>query len=303
MENNEFKKTVVRVGIVTIIWNAVLSLGKLVVGLLAKSSSLISDSIHSASDVFSTIIVMIGAKLSTKKADKEHPFGHERMESIASIILAMLLGGTAVLLGYNGVISIIEFCKGNIVEKNQFIYVALACAVLSIVIKGIMFIYTLKASKRINSTSLKADAYHHLSDSLSSIGSALGAIGILIGGYFSILDPIACLVIAVFILKVAIDIARDAINQVVDKAAPEEYQNEIKMLVKGYPGVINVNSLKTRQFGNKYYVELAIAVDGNITVYEGHAIARGVHDMLESKYDNIKHCMIHVDPNTIDDEK
>lgn len=303
MENNEFKKTVVKVGIITIIWNAVLSLAKLVAGFLSKSSSLISDSIHSASDVFSTIIVMIGAKMSSKAADKEHPFGHERMESIASIILAMLLGGTAVLLGYNGVLSIIDFCKGNIIEKNQFIYVALGCAILSIVIKGLMFVYTIKEAKKINSTSLKADAYHHLSDSLSSIGSALGAIGILIGGYFSILDPIASLIISLFILKVAIDIARDSINQVVDKSAPEEYEEEIKTLVSGYPGVLNVNSLKTRQFGNKYYIELAIEVDGNITVYEGHAIARGVHDMLESKYGNIKHCMIHVDPDSENVEK
>ncbi|MGM9968795.1 MAG: cation diffusion facilitator family transporter [Anaeroplasma sp.] len=296
METKEIKKTIVKIGVVTIIWNAILSIGKLIAGTLAKSSSLISDAIHSASDVFSTIVVMIGAKLSTKEPDKEHPFGHERMESIASIILAMLLGGTALVLGYNGVIAIIDFAKGILPEKTDFIFLALVCAIISIIAKFLMYLYTIIAARKINSISLKADAYHHLSDSLSSIGSVLGIIGMIIGGYWAILDPIACIIISLFILKIAFDIAVQSINQVVDKAAPEEYEEEIKKIATTYPGIINLNSIKTRQFGNKYYIELAIAVDGNKSVYEGHKIARELHDYLENKYSNIKHCMIHVDP-------
>lgn len=296
MENKAFEKTVFKVGIVTIIWNAILSLAKAIIGILASSSSLVSDAVHSASDVFSTVIVMIGAKLSCKAPDKEHPFGHERMESIASIILAMLLAGTAFLLGYNGVLSIIEFAKGNVPESNGTIWLALGCAVGSIIVKFLMYVYTIKNAKKINSTALKADAFHHLSDSLSSIGSVLGVIGMLIGGAWAILDPIACLIISIFIVKVAFDIGKDAIGQVVDKSAPEEFNNGIRKIVKKHEEVRRVNGLKTRQFGNKIYVELEVAVDGKISVEEGHNIAEKIHDEIEEKYPDVKHCMVHVDP-------
>lgn len=297
MKEANYKKTIFRVGIVTIIFNLLLTLGKLIAGALAKSSSLISDGVHSGSDVLSTVVVMVGAKLSVKEPDKDHPFGHERMESIASIVLAMLLVGTAVLLGYTGVTSIVEFAKGNIPQKSEFIYLALGFAVASIVVKFLMFVYTIINAKKINSTSLKADAYHHLSDSLSSIGSVLGIVGILIGGYWAILDPIACLIIALFIIKVAFDILKQAINEVVDKSAPEEFNEEIKNFASSIEGVQHVNTLRTRMFGNKYYIELAIAVDPNITVMEGHEIGSHIHHEIEKNYPNVKHCTVHIDPH------
>ncbi len=290
------KKIIYKVSIVTIVMNAILTIGKIIAGALAKSSSLISDGVHSGSDVLSTIIVMIGAKFSNKEADEDHPYGHERMESIASILLAMLLVGTAVLLGYNGIISIIDFSKGNIPEKSSFIYLALGFAIASIVIKFWMFIYTLSAAKKVKSTALKADAYHHLSDSLSSIGSVLGIVGIMIGGYWAILDPIASLIIALFILKVSYDICKEAIDQLVDKAAPQEFYDELIKLIESSEGVRNVNKLRTRQFGNKIYIELSIAVDPNITVSEGHEIGSKIHHKIEEKYENVKHCSVHIDP-------
>jgi len=296
MESENYKKTVLKVGIVTIIWNVILTLGKVIVGIIAKSSSLISDGVHSGSDVISTIIVMIGARLSTKKADKDHPYGHERIESIATIILALLLFATALLLGYQGVMSIIRFANGEKFEKTNIIWVAFGFAVASIIIKFWMFLYTKKAAKRINSTSLKADAYHHLSDSLSSIGSLLGIIGLIIGGNWAILDPIASIIISLFIIRVAYVIGKEGIDQVVDKTAPEEFQNMVKDITLKIEGVKKVNDLKTRQFGNKYYVDIEIAVDGSISVKEGHNIANKVHDALEHKFENIKHCMVHVDP-------
>ncbi|MCQ2771882.1 MAG: cation diffusion facilitator family transporter [Bacilli bacterium] len=293
---DSYSKEIRKVGIVTIIWNVLLSLIKVVAGILSSASSLISDGIHSASDVLSTVVVLIGAKLSSKSPDKEHPFGHERMESIASIILAMLLGGTSFLLGYRGIVSIINYSKGIVPTSSGFIYLALGSSIASIVVKFVMYLYTVRVAKKINSTSLKADAYHHLSDSLSSIGSVLGIAGLMIGGNWSILDPIASIIIALFILKVAFDIAKAAVNEVVDHSAPEEFEKEIRNITTSTKGVLNINSLKTRQFGNKFYVELEIAVDGSITVEEGHNIAKSVHDKIESNFSNIKHCMVHVDP-------
>lgn len=297
MNELEYKKTVFKVGIITIVGNLLLTIGKIIAGILAKSNSLISDGVHSGSDVLSTIIVMIGAKLSSKKADKDHPFGHERIESIASIILGMLLIGTAILLGYTGITSIIEFSKGNIPTRSEFIYVALGFAIASIVVKFLMYLYTIVNAKKINSTALKADAYHHLSDSLSSIGSVLGIVGILIGGKWAILDPIASLIIALFIIKVAIDILIAAFNEVVDKSADDEFNQKVYEIAKQVEGVQEINSLKTRQFGNRYYVELEIAVDPKITVEEGHAIGSMVHHNIEKELKEIKHCMVHVDPH------
>ncbi len=297
MDDNEYKKTIIRVSIVTIIWNAILSFAKVIIGFIAGAVSLISDGFHSLSDVLSTIIVMIGAKVSTKKEDKGHPFGHERFESVASIILALLLFDTALILGYKGVLSIIDFANGKRLEATSFIYVALGCAIASIIIKFFMYLYTIIKAKKINSPSLKADGYHHLSDSLSSIGSVVGIIGLIIGGNLELFDPIASIVIALFIIKVSIDIFMEAINELVDKAAPSEVENEIKGLVLKCDGVISINSLKTRMFGNKLYVELEIVVDSNITVKEGHNIAKNVHDVIESSNSNVKHCMVHVDPS------
>lgn len=297
MKNNEYKKTIIRVSIITIIWNAILSFAKVIIGFIAGAVSLISDGFHSLSDVLSTIIVMIGAKVSTKKEDKGHPFGHERFESVASIILALLLFDTALILGYKGVLSIIDFANGKKIEATSFIYVALGCAIASIIIKFFMYLYTIMNAKKINSPSLKADGYHHLSDSLSSIGSVVGIIGLIIGGNLELFDPIASIVIALFIIKVSIDIFMEAIDELVDKAAPSEIENEIKGLVLKCDGVICINSLKTRMFGNKLYVELEIVVDSNITVKEGHNIAKSVHDVIESNNSNVKHCMVHVDPS------
>ena len=214
---NSYSKAITKVSIITIIGNVLLSIGKIVIGIIAHVSALISDGIHSVSDVGSTIVVMIGAKISTKKPDFEHPYGHERYESISSIILAMILGATAILLGYNGVVSIIDFVNGQHIVEHNYLTLALIMAIVSIVVKFLMFLYTYIVAKKINSTSLKADGYHHLSDSLSSFGSLLGIIGLKIGGNWEILDPIASIIIALFILKVAIDIAKVSIGEVVDK--------------------------------------------------------------------------------------
>lgn len=297
VSDKEYKKEIGKCGAITIVLNFILTIAKVIGGILAKSTSLISDGIHSASDVLSTIVVIIGAKMARKKADKEHPFGHERLESVALVILAVLLAITAIMLGYKGVISIIDFCNGNYsYESGALVYVALAFAISSIIIKGWMYIYTKNVAKKIKSETLRADAIHHLTDSISSIASVLGIVGIIIGGNIVILDPIMAIIISLFILKVSFDIFKDGINELVDKSAPDEFIKNITIDINSCEGVLGINSLKTRMFGNKIYVELEIAVLDSLSVKEGHDIAKSVHDMLENKYENIKHCMVHVDP-------
>lgn len=297
MKELEYKKTIYKVSIITIIWNTILSLSKVIIGIISKASSLITDGIHSASDVLSTIIVIIGAKLSTKKEDKIHPFGHERFESISTIILSILLFDTALILGYKGILAIIDYCNGVRIGANNFIYIALGCAILSIVVKFFMYLYTLINAKKINSPSLKADSYHHLSDSLSSFGSLLGIIGLIIAKDFEIMDPIASIIIALFIVKVSFDIFKESINELVDKSASDEINEKFMKIALSIDGVLRLNSLKTRVFGNKLYVEIEIVVDGDISVKKGHEIAKNVHDAIENENENVKHCMVHVDPD------
>ncbi|MDE6001118.1 MAG: cation diffusion facilitator family transporter, partial [Clostridia bacterium] len=274
-----------------IITNAALSLFKLLAGIFGNSYALISDSIHSASDVFSTVIVLIGVKISAKKADKKHPFGHERFECVAAIILAAVLFATGIYVGYKGVYDIVT---GN--YKNFAVpgIVALVAAAVSIVVKEGMFWYTIKAAKRVNSSALKADAWHHRSDAFSSIGSLVGVIGGLCG--VKILDSIACIVICLLILKAAIQIFIDAIKKMTDEACDEKTESNIKSFIESCEGVKRVDELLTRLFGNRIYVIAEIACDKDLPLFQAHEIAEKVHSEIEENFPLVKHITVHVNP-------
>ena len=189
--------------------NLMLSLIKLIAGILGHSSAMISDAVHSASDVFSTVIVIIGVRISNRESDKNHPYGHERLENVASILLAVILAATGAGIGYNGIRTIISGTEGaGIVIPTAL---PLAAAVISIAVKEGMYWYTIRAAKEINSGALKADAWHHRSDALSSVGSFFGILGAKAG--FPILDPLASVVICVFILKASYDIFMDSVGK------------------------------------------------------------------------------------------
>ena len=287
MENTS--KIAFRVSRISIYANAALSAVKLLAGLIAHSGAMVSDAVHSISDVFSTFIVMIGVRLAGKESDKEHPYGHERMECVAAIVLAGVLLATGLMIGYSGVQKILH------PEELQVPGVlALAAALLSIAVKEAMFQYTRKAAKQIDSDALMADAWHHRSDALSSIGALIGIGGALLG--LPILDPIASLVICVFIAKAAYDIFRDAINKMVDESVDEETEKALRACAMAHPGVLGIDRLMTRKFGSRVYVEMEIAVDGSIPLTDAHAIAEGVHNDIEQQYPKVKHIMIHVNP-------
>jgi len=284
-------KIAMRVSIISIVVNIALSLLKLVAGILAKSGAMISDAVHSASDVFSTFVVMIGVSMSAKKPDKEHPYGHERLECVASIILATVLAVTGIGIGLSGINKI----TGGEYEKLAIPgTLALAAAIISIVVKELMFQYTKTAAKKVNSGALMADAWHHRSDALSSIGSFAGILGARLG--YPVLDPIASVVICAFIEKVAIDIFKDAIDKMVDKSCSDEVIAKMKEVILDVPDVIGIDDLKTRLFGAKAYVEVEILMDGTKTLIDAHETAEIVHDLIEEKFPEVKHCMVHVNP-------
>lgn len=284
------------VSTVSIVVNMLLSLFKLIAGIVGRSGAMISDAIHSASDVFSTIIVMIGVTVSKKKEDNQHQYGHERLECVASLILAVILAITGLGVGLTGIRKI---AGGNYGELEIPGLLALLAAVISIVVKEWMYWYTRFAAKKINSGALMADAWHHRSDALSSIGAFIGIFGSRLG--YPIFDPIASVVICIFIEKASIDIFMDAINKMIDKSCSDETIENMKNVILQQPGVTRIDLIKTRLFGSKVYVDVEIAMDGTISLSDSHEVAQKVHDAIEHGFPDVKHCMVHVNPLQHDD--
>lgn len=289
MEQQE--QIAVRVSTVTILLNTLLSVGKLAAGLLARSGAMVSDAVHSASDVFSTVIVLIGVKISGKASDREHPYGHERMECVAAIVLSVILLVTGLFIGDAGLRKIVSAGESTLPVPGL---PALIAAVVSIAVKEGMFWYTRHYAKLLDSGALMADAWHHRSDALSSVGSLVGIVGARLG--FPILDPVASLVICVFIGKAAVEIFIDAINKMVDHSCDPETEQAIRDCAAKHAGVRGIDLLMTREFGNRIYIEMEISVDGQLPLVEAHAIAEQIHDDIESAFPKVKHIMIHVNP-------
>lgn len=280
-----------RVSVHTIIGNVALSAFKLFAGIVAHSTAMLSDAVHSLSDVMSTLIVMVGIKLSHKESDSNHQYGHERMECVASILLAVLLAITGAGIGYTGLQKVLQ---GNMAAVEVPGVLALVAAVVSIAVKEAMYWYTRKAAKHINSGALMADAWHHRSDALSSIGGFVGILGARLG--LPVMDPLAAVVICLFIIKAAYDVFMDAVSKMTDEACDEETARALLALISGQPGVLGVDKMKTRLFGNKLYVDVEIKVQGALPLTQAHGIAQQVHDILEETFPQIKHCMVHVNP-------
>lgn len=276
------------VGMKTLIANVILSVVKIIAGFVAQSSAMIADGVHTVSDVISTVAVMIGVKFSEKEADEGHPYGHERIESVVTVLLSLMLSVTGFGIAFSGIKTIVyrEFTTPGAL--------ALAAAFASIVVKELMYRYTLKAAEKINSTALKADAWHHRSDAFSSIGTLVGIGGAILG--LQILDPIAGIIVSVLIIRVGFEILMQGLNQLVDRAADGDTIKNIEKNIENVKGVLRVDDVKTRLHGSRLYVDVEISVDSNITVGEGHSIAETVHKNIEKTIPDVKHCMVHVNP-------
>lgn len=288
MNSEQRIKIANRVSLITIIANIILSVIKVFIGFIGKSNAIIADGFHSLSDVFSTVIALIGIRLANKADDENHPYGHEKIEPVMGKILANILLLTALFMGYNGIKSII---RGDYTVPGS---ITIYAAIFSIVVKEWMYRYTVRAAKKIESSGLLADAWHHRTDALSSVGSLIGVTGAILG--YPILDSIAAVVISVFVAKVAIDIYLQSIKELIDSAADEETIDDIKKIILETQGVIEIDELKTRIHANKLYVDVEISVNKDLSVSQAHDIAENVHDKIEKGIRKVKHCMVHVNP-------
>lgn len=280
-----------RLSMVSLIGNALLSGFKLLAGVWGHSGAMISDAIHSFSDVLTTFIAWFGVKVSRRAADASHPYGHERLECVASLLLGIVLMGTGIGVGRAGLETIFSGQYETITPPGT---IALVAAVLSIVSKEAMYWYTRYYAKLIRSDAFMADAWHHRSDAFSSIGSLIGIGGAMLG--FPVMDSVASVVICVFILKVAYDILKDAVVKMLDTSCGEQYEEELQKFVSEQKDVVCVDTLHSRMFGSKVYVDLEIEVDGSKTLQEAHDVAERVHTELERRFPDIKHVMVHLNP-------
>lgn len=289
-ENLRYKKGQ-KISVISLVSNTLLALLKISIGFFANSKALIADGFHSVSDMASTIIVMISIKFSETPADKNHPYGHEKAEALGTNILAVILIITAIFLGRDAFLTIIE---GNIAEPGSW---AMAVAFLSILVKEALYRYTIKIGREINSRGLIADAHHHRSDAFSSIAALIGIGGAKLG--LRILDPIAGLVVAFLILKVGYEIMRDTSYELMDGRPDKEKINKIREDALSISGVIEIHDTKLRSYGPNYIADLKIVVADKLSVVEGHNIACKVENKIIDSNEDVKDVLVHVDPISI----
>lgn len=289
---NKTGDAALKVSLINMFLNIFLSVMKLAAGIMAHSNALVSDAIHSASDVFATLIVILGIFFSGKKADKEHPYGHERLECIAAMILGGVIFLTGAGIGREGLKKAADLYHGVQIEAPGM--AALIAAAVSIGIKEWMYRFGAGTAKRVDSAALLADAWHNRTDALASAG-ALAGIGCAMAG-FPVMDGIACAFISLCVIKAAVEIIQDAVGKIIDKACDDKTEEEMRALILGQQGVLGINELHTRLFGSRIYVDVEIAADGAISLENAHEIAENVHLSIEEKFPRVKHCMVHMDP-------
>ena len=292
MERN---KEIYKVTIVGGVVNVVLLLFKFVAGILGHSSAMVADAVHSLSDFVTDIIVLVFVHISGKPKDKDHDYGHGKYETLAMTMIGVALLAVAVGIEYSGLSKIIVWVQGGVLEAPGLL--ALWAALLSIVLKEAVFRYSMIKARQLNSQAVEANAWHHRSDALSSIGTAIGIGGaIFLGQRWTVLDPVASVIVGLFIIKVSVDLLRNGIGDLMEQSLPEDVEEEILQLAASVPGVVEPHELRTRRLGNHYAIELHVLMDGNITLCEAHDKASEVEDILRQHYGKETHIAVHVEP-------
>lgn len=287
---SEYQRTTKNLAFVGIAGNCALTAFKLAAGVLGNSAAMISDAIHSLSDVLATAIAYAGTKIAQKDPDEKHPYGHDRFECLASVVLGAILIATGLGIGYGGVSSLLS---GH-AASAALTALALVAAVASILGKEAMFQYTRFHAKRIKSSAFEADAWHHRSDALSSIGALIGIAASMAG--FPAGDAVASVVICLFIFKVAYEVVSDATSNMMDTPCDAETEEGIRAAIMAIAGIERIDMLRTRSFGSKIYVDAEVAIDGNLTLTKAHDIVEHAHDQVERSFPDVKHIMIHPNP-------
>lgn len=284
-----------RVTIVGAVLNLILIIFKMLAGILGRSGAMVADAIHSLSDFVTDVIVLVFVRISNKPRDVDHDYGHGKYETLATALIGVLLFvvGVGVLAG--GCSSILAYLRGETLGQPGM--VALWAAVVSVVTKEWLYRYTRAVGRRANSKAVVANAWHHRSDALSSVGTMVGVGGaILLGEDWRVLDPLAAVVVSVFILKVSADLVRPCVDELLEKSLPEDMERDITRLVLSAGGVAHLHNLCTRRIGNNVAIEFHICMDGNLSLTEAHRTASHIEELLREAYGERTHIVIHVEP-------
>ncbi len=293
--NNSRQREIYRVTIVGSVVNLLLLIFKFVAGIVGHSAAMVADSVHSLSDFVTDIVVVLFVRLSGRPADEDHDYGHGKFETFATLFVSLVLLGVAVMLFVNGVIDIVSALHGEKLETPGL--VALIAAAASIVIKEILYRYTVRCGKKLNSQVVVANAWHHRSDALSSIGVLVGVAGaMLLGGSWSILDPIAATIVSVFIAKVAYNLLMPSLEELLERSLPKEVEQRILEIILSVDGVSSPHHLRTRRIGNAYAIEVHIRMDGDMTLAQSHTVTTTVERLLKQEFGDSTHVGIHTEP-------
>ena len=275
--------------------NVILLLFKFVAGVIGHSSAMIADAVHSLSDFVTDIIVLVFVKISNKPQDKSHDYGHGKYETLALTIIGIALMAVAIGIIVKGAVKIASWANGETLEAPGML--AFWAAIVSIVLKEAVYRYSIIKAKQLDSKAVEANAWHHRSDALSSIGTAIGIGGaIFLGQRWVILDPVASVVVGAFIVKVAFDLLKNGIGDLMEQSLPDQVEDEILSLARGVDGVTEPHDLRTRRIGNHYAIELHILMDGGISLKEAHDKASEVEDILRQRFGEETHVVVHVEP-------
>lgn len=292
MERN---KEIYRVTIVGGVVNVVLLLFKFVAGILGHSAAMVADAVHSLSDFVTDIIVLAFVHISGKPQDKSHDYGHGKYETLATTLIGAALLLVAIGILYSGATKIVAWIGGEQLQAPGML--ALWAALLSIVLKEGVFRYSMVKARQLKSQAIEANAWHHRSDALSSVGTAIGIGGaIFFGQRWTVLDPVASVIVGIFIIKVALELLRNGIGDLMEQSLPDAIENEILQSVEALPGLVKPHDLRTRRIGNHYAIELHILMDGDMTLREAHDKASEVEELLKSRYGKETHVAVHMEP-------
>ena len=294
-EKSSRERGIYKVTIVGSIVNFLLLVFKFFAGIAGHSAAMLADAVHSLSDFITDIVVIVFVRIAGKPEDKGHDYGHGKYETLATAIIGLLLLCVGFGIFWNGASSIYTFLRGGQLESPGV--VALVAALVSIVSKEILYQYTVIQGKKLNSQAVIANAWHHRSDALSSIGTAIGIGGaILLGDHWRVLDPVAAVVVSFFIMKVSVRLLIPCVDELLEKSLPEDVEKEIEQTVLSFPGVSQPHHLRTRRIGNYYAIELHVRMDGKITLEEAHSTATAIENKLKEMFGKGTHVGIHVEP-------
>ena len=289
------EQKIYRTTLIGSVGNLLLLAFKFAAGIVGRSSAMIADAIHSLSDFLTDILVLVFVKISARPQDVSHDYGHGKYETLATFFIGLALLGVAVGIVIQGIAKIVSCIGGTTLEAPGMI--ALWAALISIVVKEALYQYTARRGKALESQALIANAWHHRSDALSSVGAVIGIGGaILLGGKWTVLDPIASLVVAGLLVHVAVKLLRDGVNELTDGSLPDDMEKEILAVVQEFPSVSEPHNLRTRRVGKRIAIDIHVRMDGAMTLQEAHTLASGIENRLKERFGESTYVNIHMEP-------